>query len=170
MRALGNMTVLVPADPLETEQAVREAARMVGPVFLRVSRMPVPAVHGPDYVFQIGRASRLRAGSQGRDPDRERCAGRASTCRQPRPAQEGIDARVLNMASVRPIDRQAILEAAEETGAIVTAEEHTIYGGLGSAVAEVVVTAGGPCLWASWGSRGSLLRRGLCSGCWTSLA
>ena len=76
MRALANMTVIVPADPLETEQAVREAARMVGPVFLRVSRMPVPAVHGPDYVFQIGRAS--DCARQRRDAHRERRDGGAS--------------------------------------------------------------------------------------------
>ncbi len=143
MRALGNMTVLVPADPLETEQAVREAARMVGPIFLRVSRMPVPAVHAPGYAFQIGRASQLRAGGDVTLIANGVMVARALQAAEAL-AREGVDARVLNMASVRPIDRQAILEAAEETGAIVTAEEHTIYGGLGSAVAEVVVTAGRP--------------------------
>jgi transketolase len=143
MRAIANMTVVVPADALETGQAVREAARMVGPVFLRISRMPVPAVHQAGYDFRVGRASRLR---QGKDVTLIANGVMVSRALEAADAlaQEGIAARVLNMSSVRPIDRQAIMEAAEETGAIVTAEEHTIYGGLGSAVAEAVVTTGRP--------------------------
>lgn len=138
-RAIANMTVIVPADPLETEQAVRRAAEVEGPMFLRISRMGVPLVHDEDYQFEIGRAARLREG-----PDITLIANGVMVSRAleaaSQLAEQGIEARVLNMATVRPIDREAIAAAANETGAIVTAEEHTIYGGLGSAVAEVVVT------------------------------
>lgn len=138
-RAIANMTVIVPADPLETEQAVRRAAEFEGPMFLRISRMGVPLVHDEDYQFEIGRAARLREGH-----DITLIANGVMVIRAleaaSQLAEQGIEARVLNMATVRPIDREAITAAATETGAIVTAEEHTVYGGLGSAVAEVVVT------------------------------
>jgi len=138
-RAIANMTVIVPADPVETEQAVRAAARFVGPVFLRLSRMPVPIVHDGDYRFEIGRAARLRDGN-----DVTLIANGTMVIRALAAAallaERGVQARVLSMATVRPIDREAIMAAAAQTGGIVTVEEHTIYGGLGSAVAEVVVT------------------------------
>jgi len=143
MRALANMPVVVPADPTETEQAVQEAARMMGPIFLRISRMPVPAVHDPSYMFTIGRASRLRDGDDVTLIANGVMVARALKAAE-HLAERGIAARVLNMATVRPIDRQAILEASEKTGALVTVEEHTIFGGLGSAVAEIVVTEGRP--------------------------
>ena len=139
LRAIANMTVIVPADPLETEQAVRAAAEHVGPVYLRISRMGVPVVHDADYRFEIGKAARLR---DGKDVTLAACgtlvprALAAATMLE----EEGIQARVINMATITPIDREAIVEAAVETGGIVTAEEHTIYGGFGSAVAEVVAT------------------------------
>ena len=138
MRAIANMTIVVPADPPETEQAVHAAAEYVGPMYLRLSRMGVPVVHGDDYHFEIGRAARLRDGN---DVTLIACGtivGRAleaATLLE----KDGVQARVLNMATIKPIDREAIAQAAAETGGIVTAEEHTIYGGLGSAVAEVVV-------------------------------
>jgi transketolase len=138
-RAIANMTVIVPADPVETEQAVRAAARFVGPVFLRLSRMPVPIIHDGDYRFEIGRAARLRDGNDVTliaNGTLVICALAAAALL----AERGVQARVLNMATVRPIDRAAIIEAAAQTGGIVTVEEHTVYGGLGSAVAEVVVT------------------------------
>ncbi len=138
-RAIANLIVVVPADPLETEQAVRFAAAHRGPVFLRISRMGVPAVHGRDYRFTVGRAALLRAGA---DLTLIACGTAVSRALAAAEllAADGIDARVLNMATVRPIDRDAIVAAARETRGIVTVEEHTIYGGLGSAVAEVVVT------------------------------
>jgi transketolase len=138
MRAIANMTIVVPADPPETEQAVHAAAEYVGPMYLRFSRMGVPVVHGDDYHFEIGKAARLRDGN---DVTLIACGtlvGRAleaATLLE----KDGFQARVLNMATIKPIDREAIAQAAAETGGIVTAEEHTIYGGLGSAVAEVVV-------------------------------
>jgi transketolase len=138
-RAIANLTVVVPADPLETDQALRVAAEMRGPVFLRISRMPVPAVHADDYEFAIGRAVQLRTGS-----DITLIANGTMVSRALDAAEllAGVDvrARVINMSTVRPIDRAAIISAAQETGRIVTIEEHSIYGGLGSAVAEVVST------------------------------
>jgi transketolase len=138
-RAIANMTVIVPADPVETAQAMRAAAEMHGPVFVRISRMGVPIVHGEDYQFQIGRAAKLREGRDITLIANGTLVPRALEAADLLAAQ-GIEARVLNMATVRPLDREAIIAAAQETGGIVTAEEHTIYGGLGGAVAEVVVT------------------------------
>jgi transketolase len=138
-RAIAGMTVIVPADPLETAQAIKTAAATDGPFFIRISRMGVPAVHPEDYEFEIGRAARLR---EGRDVTLIACGTlvtRALAAAEAL-AAEGIEARVLNMATIRPLDREAIVAAAAETGGIVTVEEHTTLGGLGGAVAEVVVT------------------------------
>jgi transketolase len=139
LRAIADMTVIVPADPLETEQAVRAAAEHVGPVYLRISRMGVPVVHDAEYRFEIGKAVRLR---DGKDVTLAACGTLVprALAAAAMLAEQGIQARVLNVATIKPIDRQAIVEAAVETGGIVTAEEHTIYGGFGSAVAEVVAT------------------------------
>jgi len=138
-RAIANLTVIVPADPVETDQALRVVAETYGPVFLRVSRMPVPVVHDEPYRFAIGRAVQLRAGR-----DVTLIANGTMVTRALEAADlladAGVDARVLNMSTVRPIDREAIIAAASETGRIVTVEEHSVYGGLGSAVAEVVCT------------------------------
>ncbi len=139
-RVIANMTVIVPADSIETEQAVRAAAELDGPVFLRISRMPVCEVHEPGYRFRIGRASRLRDGGDVTLIANGTMVSRALEAASLL-AREGVAARVLNMATVQPIDRDAIREGAAETGAIVTVEEHSIYGGLGGAVAEVVATS-----------------------------
>jgi transketolase len=139
LRAIANMTVIVPADPVETEQVVEVAVRTEGPMFIRLSRLPVPIVHKPDYHFEIGKAARLCDGD-----DITLIANGVLVCRALAAAEllekEGIHARVLNMSTVRPLDNEAIQAAATETGGIVTAEEHTVFGGLGSAVAEVVVS------------------------------
>jgi transketolase len=136
-RAIANMTVIVPADPVETASALRAAAAYEGPVFLRLSRMPVPDVHTPDYAFDIGRAVRLRAGS-----DVTLIANGTMVCRALEAASllaaDGIRAAVVNMSTVRPLDCRTVHEAAL-AGPIVTIEEHTTAGGLGGAVAEVVV-------------------------------
>jgi transketolase len=139
LRAIANMTVIVPADPVETAQAIEIAVRTAGPMFLRISRLPVPIVHDPDYHFEIGKAALLRDGR-----DITLIANGVLVCQALAAAdllaKEGIHARVLNMSTVRPLDNEAVRASARETGAIVTAEEHTIFGGLGGAVAEVVVT------------------------------
>jgi transketolase len=138
-RAIDRLTVIVPADPLETAQAIRAAYEVAGPVFVRTSRIGVPLVHAPDYRFEIGRAAVLREGD-----DVTLIANGVMVTRALQAATllaaEGIEARVLNMATASPIDHEAIIAAARETGAIVSAEEHIVRGGLGSAVAEVVVT------------------------------
>ncbi len=139
MRAIAGMTIIAPADPIETELATRAAAAFEGPVFLRISRMPVPAVHRHDYPFKIGSAALLREGSDVTIIAAGVLVSRALEAAE-QLAQEGISARVLNMATVQPLDREAVVRAAQETGAIVTAEEHSVAGGLGSAVAEVVVS------------------------------
>lgn len=139
LRAIANLTIIVPADHVETEQAVWEAARFQGPVFLRLSRMPVPAVHEAGYRFQIGRAVCLREGRDVTLIANGIMVSRALAAAELL-ARQGVAARVLNLATLRPLDREAIVRAAAETGAIVTAEEHTIHGGLGSAVAEAVAS------------------------------
>lgn len=137
-RAIANMTVIAPADPTETAAALRAVAEMDGPVFLRLSRMPVPVIYPKGYEFQIGQASWLRRGA-----DLTLIANGTMVCRALQAASllqaKGVSAGVLNMATVRPIDREAIAAAAAN-GPIVTVEEHTTFGGLGGAVAEVVVT------------------------------
>jgi len=136
-RAIAGLTVIVPADAVETAQAVRFAAHAPGPFFIRLSRLPVPDVHDATYQFSAGRAAELRAGTDVTTIANgvlvHHALGAAGML-----ADEGISAAVVNMASVRPIDRDAIVRAARR-GPIVTLEEHTVVGGLGSAVAEVVV-------------------------------
>lgn len=136
LRLLTNLTLIVPSDPWETEQAIRAAAAMDGPVFVRVSRMPVPAIVRKNPRFEIGKAEILREGddlaiiANGVMVHRAIAAAGAL-------ASEGIEARVINMSTVNPLDEAAIVAAAE-TGAILTVEEHSVRGGLGGAVAEVV--------------------------------
>jgi transketolase len=139
LRAIANMTVIVPADPVETAQAVEVAASTEGPMFIRISRLPVPIVHDSDYHFEIGKAALLRDGSDVTLIANGVLVSSALEAAEML-AQEGVQARVLNMSTVRPLDKEAVQAAATETGGIVTAEEHTIFGGLGSAVAEIVVT------------------------------
>ncbi|MEZ5592170.1 MAG: transketolase family protein [Gammaproteobacteria bacterium] len=138
LRALPNIAVIAPCDRIETSAAVKFAAAYDGPVFLRLSRVGVPDLLPENHTFELGRANTLREGD-----DVTIIANGVLTHRALAAAGllagRGISARVLNMATVRPIDAEAIARAAEETGAIVTCEEHTVYGGLGSAIAEVVV-------------------------------
>lgn len=138
MRAISDMTVIVPADPVETYQAMHAIYKFDGPVFLRVSRYPVPVVHPNGYQFEIGKAFQLRDGT---DITIIANGTMVTVALQGAEllAQKGIQARVLNMATVRPIDQETILKAACETKGIITIEEATTYGSMGSAVAEVVV-------------------------------
>ena len=164
VRALPNIPVIAPADRIETSTAVKWAAEHDGPCFLRLSRAGVPDVLPEDHVFEVGKANTLREGS-----DVTIIANGVLTHRALQAAvilaNRDISARVLNMATVHPIDKDAILKAAEEIGAIVTCEEHTVFGGLGSAVAEVVVEShpvpmkmlGVPGIFAPTGSANFLL-------------
>ncbi len=137
-RVLPGLPVIAPADPAETAAAVRWAAEAEGPCFLRLSRVGVPDLLPEGHRFQPGRADVLRQGG-----DVTLIANGTLTHRMLAAAAllaaRGVQARVLNMATVRPVDVAAVVAAATETGAILTAEEHSVFGGLGSAIAEVVV-------------------------------
>ena len=137
MRVLPNLAVVVPADPVETAAAMRFSLAHEGPMFLRIARVPVPRVHGEDYEFKLGKAVRLREGKDVTLIANGLLVSRALKAAYALAAR-GIEARVLNMSSVKPLDREAILDAARTTRGIVTAEEALAAGGLGSAVAEVL--------------------------------
>jgi transketolase len=138
MRSIANSTVIAPADPTTTEMAVRAAAEFVGPVYLSFTRDPVPVLYGPDFPFDIGKAVTIREGG-----DATIIANRdlvvQSLMASEKLAAKGVDVSVIDCHTLKPLDVEAVLRAAEETGAIVTAENNVTYGGLGSAVAEVLV-------------------------------
>ena len=138
IRAIPNIAVVAPADRIETSAATEWVASFEGPVFLRLSRVGVPDLFPEGHTFELGKADMLRDGG-----DLTIIANGTLTHRSMSAAEllarKGVSARVLNLATVRPIDEDGIIAAARDTGAIVTCEEHTIFGGLGSAVAEVVV-------------------------------
>lgn len=138
MRVLPNMTVIVPADAEETRQAIQTAAAMQGPVYIRLGRSGVPTLLDHTYKFEIGKAVQLVDGSDATIIATGIMVAMAVEAAQSL-QEAGINVRVINMATIKPIDREAIIRAAKETGAIVTAEEHNVIGGLGSAVAEVLV-------------------------------
>jgi transketolase len=138
VRALPNVPVIAPADRIETAAVIDWAARHDGGCFLRLSRVGVPDLFREDHRFELGRANLVRHGSDVTLIANGTLTHRALVAAELL-ATNGISTRVLNMATVRPIDAPAIVAAAAETGAIVTCEEHTVFGGLGSAVAEVVV-------------------------------
>lgn len=137
MRVLPNMTVFVPADAIEVAGAVKAAAAMNGPVYIRLGRTAVPVLHGEDFVFTPGRAVVLK---EGKDAAIIATGIMVSAALEAANmlAGEGISARVLDMYTIKPLDAEAVVKAARDTGALVTAEEHSVIGGLGSAVAEVI--------------------------------
>ncbi|MDP4505365.1 transketolase family protein [Nonomuraea turcica] len=138
LRAIANLTVIVPADPVETSAALRWAAAVDGPVFVRVSRMSVPQVNADDYAFVPGKAVALREGTDVTLIANGTVLWRALVAAE-QLATEGISARVLSMPTVKPLDVEAVVAAAQQTAGIVTVEESTTAGGLGGAVAETVV-------------------------------
>ena len=135
VRAIPNMTVIVPADGVETRAAIRAAAAHKGPFYIRLGRNKVPTIFGDDYRFEIGKGCEVAAGS-----DLTFVATGLMTAQALVAAgllhKEGISARVVHISTIKPLDQDIILDAAMETGAIVTAEEHSVIGGLGGAVAE----------------------------------
>lgn len=139
MRSTPHMTVIVPSDATEAGLAVRAAAAFHGPVYLRLCRNEVPPLFGRDHRFAIGRANKLREGRDVTLVVTGILASRALEAREML-ARGGIACGVLQMSTLKPIDEQAIRQAAEETGALVTVEEHSVIGGLGSAVAEVLAS------------------------------
>lgn len=137
-RVIPDLTVLVPSDAPETEAMVRAAAEHVGPVYIRLGRPAVPVIKREGPVdFKIGRAETLR---QGKDVALVACGVMVYQAMQAAEelAAEGIEATVINMGSIKPIDREALVAAARTCGAVVTAEEHNVIGGLGGAVCEVL--------------------------------
>jgi transketolase len=134
MRSFANMTVIVPADPYELVKALDEAILHPGPVYLRAGRGPTPTIFSDEMVFKIGQSHLLKDGNDvtliayGSLVEPALKAGEILS-------QDSIEARILNMSTIKPLDEKAIISAAKETGAIVTAEEHNIIGGLGEAVA-----------------------------------
>lgn len=137
MRVLPNMKVICPADSLEARKATRAMAQERGPMYLRTGRAPVPVITKPSDPFQIGKANLLREGG---DVTLIGCGLMVSEALQAAEilAKENLQARVVNMHTIKPLDEEMIVESAKKTRALVTAEEHQIYGGLGGAVAEVL--------------------------------
>ena len=137
MLSMPPFRVIVPADVVEAEQAIEAAARSYGPFYIRTVRTKTAVIYDDSYRFQLGRWHLLRPGS---DVTVIACGVlvKAALDTAELLAQEGIDCRVLNASSLRPMDREALLAAAAETGAIVTAEDHLVHGGLGGLVAEAL--------------------------------
>ncbi len=138
MRAVPNMTVIVPADGVETRQAVLAAAAYDGPVYIRLGRPKVPVLFGEDYEFEIGKGVVLRDGSDVTLVATGIMVSKAVEAAEAL-ATEGVTAAVVNISTIKPLDDAVLVAMAQKTGAVVTCEEHNIYGGLGSAVAEVLV-------------------------------
>jgi transketolase len=139
MRVIPNMTVIVPADAVETARVIKELVKEYGPAYVRLPRLAIPVVYDKsDYDFRIGKGIIMKPGS-----DVTIIAAGImvyhSLVAAEQLSKEGISARVVNMHTIKPLDRELIIRCAQDTGAIVTAEEHSIIGGLGGAVAEVLV-------------------------------
>jgi transketolase len=137
IRAIPGMTVIVPSDITETEMAIRAAAELDGPVFLRLSREEVSRDYDENHPFEIGKAVMLRDGSDVTLIGTGRTVHMLSQAAETL-AGKGIEARVLDMHTVKPLDTEAVAAAARDTGAVVTMEEHSVIGGLGGAVCEAV--------------------------------
>ncbi|MGD0143573.1 MAG: transketolase C-terminal domain-containing protein [Rhizomicrobium sp.] len=142
-RAIPGMTVISPADPTETALATRAILEFEGPVYMRTGRSPAMRIFGDDHTFEIGKGRIVRDGS---DVTLVACGVEVSRALEAAKSleQDGISARVVNMATIKPIDTELLARCAEETGAVVTAEDHNIHGGLGGAVAEALA-ASRPC-------------------------
>ena len=143
MRTIPGMVILNPADDTEARKCVEAAVKYDGPVYLRFGRLGVPVMYDEDYKFEIGKGNVL---SDGKDVTIVATGLMVSEAMKAKDmlAEEGISARVINICTIKPIDTELLCKASKETGAIVTAEEHSIYGGLGSAVCEAVCETS-PC-------------------------
>jgi transketolase len=137
MRAIPNMTVIVPADATETRKAIMAVAEHKGPVYVRLGRNKVPPIFKDDFSFEIGKGYEVTPGTDLTFITTGIMTGQAVIAAE-QLKKEGVSARIVHVATIKPLDREIILKAAEETGAIVTAEEHSIIGGLGGAVAELL--------------------------------
>ena len=138
MRSLGNMTVLVPSDALEMKLAVKATMDWKGPVYIRSFRPKSPVIFEGDYNYKIGEAATVNEGS---DVSLIACGIMVSEALKAAKLlkEKGISAEVIDMHTIKPLDSEAVLAAAKSTGRIITCEDHSIYGGLGSSVAEILV-------------------------------
>ncbi len=139
MRSIPNMTVLCPADHFETIKAIEAAINHEGPVYVRLGRLAVPYLFDENYKFEIGKSSTLKDGDDITVIATGLMVGKALEAYEVLKS-EGINVRVINMPSIKPIDEEAIIKAAKETKGIITVEEHSVIGGLGSAVCDVLCT------------------------------
>lgn len=137
MRTIPGMTVIVPSDDVEARAAVKAAAAMEGPVYMRFGRLAVPVINDEDYKFEIGKGCILKEGTDVAIIANGLCVAESLEAAKKLEA-EGISAKVINMATVKPLDEELVLAAAKETGKVVTVEEHSVIGGLGSAVCDVL--------------------------------
>ncbi len=144
MRALPNMTVVAPADPLETELATRALLDVPGPCYLRLGKAREPAVHHHAPSFAIGQAIRVREGGDLTLISTGGMLGYTLAAAERLAAEFRVEARVLSMHTLKPLDVEAVRAAARQTRAVVTVEEHSVTGGLGSAVADVIAEMGEP--------------------------
>ena len=138
MRTLPNMTVVSVADAVETKKAVQTIAEYNGPVYLRLSRAEVPTIFDDRYKFKLGKGVQLTEGNDVTIIATGYMVQKSLEAAE-QLKEKGINAKVVNIHTIKPIDRELIIRCAKETGAIITVEEHAIYGGLGSAVAEVLI-------------------------------
>ena len=143
MRTIPGMVILNPADDTEARKCVEAAVKYDGPVYLRFGRLGVPVMYGEDYDFQIGKGNVLADGKDVTIVATGLMVAEAMKAKDIL-AEEGICARVINICTIKPVDTELLCTASKETGAIVTAEEHSIYGGLGSAVCEAICETA-PC-------------------------
>ena len=167
MRTIPGMVVICPSDDIEVKAAVKAAAEYVGPVYMRFGRSAVPVINDtPDYKFEIGRGILLKEGK-----DVTIIATGVCVCEALKAAetlkQEGIDAEVINIHTIKPLDKDLVLQSAKKTGRVVTVEEHSVIGGLGSAVADVLAESnaavlkkiGVPDVFGESGTAGQLLHK-----------
>ena len=138
MRTIPGMTVICPADAVSARAAVEAAIKHVGPVYMRFGRAPVPNVYGDDYTFEIGKGNILKDGTDVTIVATGITVFMALEAAE-KLAAEGVSAAVIDIATIKPIDEELLVEYAKKTGKIVTCEEHSIIGGLGGAVSETLV-------------------------------
>ena len=139
MRTIPGMVVIVPSDDIEAKAAVKAAVDYVGPVYMRFGRAAVPVINDkPDYKFEIGKGVLLKEGKDVTIVATGVCVASAMEAAE-KLAADGIDAEIINIHTIKPIDKDIIINSAKKTGKVVTVEEHSVIGGLGSAVADVLI-------------------------------
>ena len=137
MRSIPGMTIICPADDVEARQAVKAAYHMDGPVYLRFGRLALPVFHSEDYKFEVGKGEIIKDGTDVAIIANGLLTYEAIVAAEEL-AKEGIDAMVINMATIKPLDEELVIAAAKKCGKVITCEEHSVIGGLGEAVASLL--------------------------------